>query len=849
MPRVPPLLLGRPDLERRLDRWAPVTVVRGPRGYGKTVLVASWLERQGPDVVPVWVTASPGLADPEPFWGEVRRGLAAAGLSTGAGPGSGGTDIRLAIPDATRVVLVIDNFQHVRHQDVIDDLVGLTETHRALHLVVCHRAWHPVQSLAGASVGAEVIGSTDLLLSADDIVALAAALGKPPLAMDEADGLRQATGGWFAPVRLVLDGFDGGPLPIDAAEEFLRTTVLPQAEVTEGVEHLTRFSLARRLDRDLVRDLCDDPQPDRFVDLLESPGLLERRHHGDRVELVPPGILMDVLREAYTARYPDEARAFHRRLAAWYGEQHHPDDALLSLLHAVDGEDWEQAKRIWVLHGPTLRMQSPGPFRRALNAIPDDVLAGHPAILIDRQVSGVAEGDSDLDGRMETIRAYFTSSTHLMRRPISALPAPDLVYLGTGHLVGLRMRGRLTDSDRFARSLAERLSAAAQKVETPADGLGWFNLQWGLTRTLLGDDAGAVRTYRRAWAACNQVPGNWISANVAANLALGYAVQGDAAQAGQWLHRYRWFDTSDQWAHYLVGIGAHVAAGLLALDRLDEPGVLSALADLGDGASPVELWPYVAWLRAQHALYFGDPASALANLDEAEWAHATEVAGRGVAVDLLARARADLSMAAGHGSRAAALLTKWDRPSPMAGLPAARLALLNGEDVAARSAAARAFATPWTSRRDRLDLLVVQAAAAQRMGDLAAARRLLGHAAGTYGSSGFPRALAVAPASVRPDLLAAASGHLDPADRDQLDDRLDQWPPVYPERFAHLELTKREHAVLAALERTASRQEMAGALYVSVNTIKTQLAALYKKLGTTNRTEALMKAHQFGLLP
>jgi len=807
-------------------------------------LVASWLERRlGPEVVPVWVAAAPDLGDPEWFWDEVRRQLAGTGFLVG--DGGPGTPIRLAIPPGVRVVLVVDNLQHVRQPDVLDDLVALAEVHRGVHLVVCHRSWHPIQSLAVASVGAEVIGPTDLLLSADDIVALAAAMGKPPLPVDDAEALRRAVSGWFAPVRVVLDGFTGEHLPITAAEDFLRTTVLPRVEVTEGVEHLTRFSLARRLDRELIRDLCDDPHPDRFVELLEGPGLLERRQHGDRVELVPPGILMDVLRQAYTARHPGEARAFHRRLADWYGRGNHPDDALFSLLHAVDGEDWEQAVRIWTLHGPTLRMQAPGPFRQALDAFPDHVLAKHPAIGVDQQIAGLVEGNSDLDDRMETIRAYFTSSAALMRRPPHTLPTEDLVYLGAGHLIGLRMRGRLADSDRFATGIAYQVSTTSRATDAPVDGLGWFHLQWGITRTLIGDDGGARRAYRRAWSSCRQVPENWIAANVAANLALGYAVQGDAAQAGQWLSRFRWFETSDQWAHQLVGIGAQVAEGLLALDQMDEPGLLSALEHLGNGTSPVELWPYVAWLRAQYALHFGDPASAVVHLHEAERAHPTELAGHGVAVHLLARAWVDLLMASGQGRRATDVLGAWTRPSPLAAVPTARLALLNGEEAAARSAAARSFAALGTSPRDRLDLLVIQAVAAHWMGDAAATRRLLDHAVGTYGRSGLLRVLATVPMSARQDVFAAAGHHLAPADRVRLDRR----PPVYPERFAHLELTKRERAVLAALEQTASRQEMAESLYVSVNTVKTQLTALYKKLDTTNRTEALIKAHQFGLLP
>ena len=44
--------------------------------------------------------------------------------------------------------------------------------------------------------------------------------------------------------------------------------------------------------------------------------------------------------------------------------------------------------------------------------------------------------------------------------------------------------------------------------------------------------------------------------------------------------------------------------------------------------------------------------------------------------------------------------------------------------------------------------------------------------------------------------------------------------------------------MLEALSGTGSRQAIAGALYVSVNTVKTQLASVYRRLGCTNRADA-----------
>jgi DNA-binding NarL/FixJ family response regulator len=62
-------------------------------------------------------------------------------------------------------------------------------------------------------------------------------------------------------------------------------------------------------------------------------------------------------------------------------------------------------------------------------------------------------------------------------------------------------------------------------------------------------------------------------------------------------------------------------------------------------------------------------------------------------------------------------------------------------------------------------------------------------------------------------------------------------------------LSRREQSVLEALAGTGSRQAIAGSLFISVNTVKSHLASIYKKLGVTSRTEALATAREQRLLP
>lgn len=63
-----------------------------------------------------------------------------------------------------------------------------------------------------------------------------------------------------------------------------------------------------------------------------------------------------------------------------------------------------------------------------------------------------------------------------------------------------------------------------------------------------------------------------------------------------------------------------------------------------------------------------------------------------------------------------------------------------------------------------------------------------------------------------------------------------------------LEITQREQDVLHQLALGGSYADIAGALYVTRNTVKTHLAALYHKLGVTRRGDALRRARDLGLL-
>ena len=68
-------------------------------------------------------------------------------------------------------------------------------------------------------------------------------------------------------------------------------------------------------------------------------------------------------------------------------------------------------------------------------------------------------------------------------------------------------------------------------------------------------------------------------------------------------------------------------------------------------------------------------------------------------------------------------------------------------------------------------------------------------------------------------------------------------------RLRELAITPRELEILGLLARGMSAREMATALFVSENTVKTHTARLFDKLGVNRRIKAVEAGRTFGLIP
>jgi LuxR family transcriptional regulator, maltose regulon positive regulatory protein len=224
--------------------------------------------------------------------------------------------------------------------------------------------------------------------------------------------------------------------------------------------------------------------------------------------------------------------------------------------------------------------------------------------------------------------------------------------------------------------------------------------------------------------------------------------------------------------------------------------------------------------------------------------------------DRLTAAEADLRTCSGDTAAARALLTPLLRnanaPSAALAVPLGRACLRDGNPAAATAilpawADDDAAADPLALR---LEAGLLSALAAHGTGDSHRASNMLERVLALAEPEAFRRPFTRAGSLVR-RLLA-----------DQLDAGTAHWTMVldllgaatsYPAgTVRHVPLadplTDRELTVLRHLQGVQSNQEIASDLSVSVNTIKTHVRSIYRKLDVTRRREAIHKARELDLL-
>ena len=203
---------------------------------------------------------------------------------------------------------------------------------------------------------------------------------------------------------------------------------------------------------------------------------------------------------------------------------------------------------------------------------------------------------------------------------------------------------------------------------------------------------------------------------------------------------------------------------------------------------------------------------------------------------------ARLHLDAGETSKAEALVDRLQPGTPARHLLVARLHLARGSTTHARERLDRATLT---SVRDRLtaELLSVRACVMSgedperhlsRVVELAAPEHLV--------------RVVLEEGDVVARLVRSAAERVGVIEAEQFATALGSPPRLRHSADAIVTLTEREQAVLRFLPSRLTNQEIGGECFMSVNTVKAHLKAIYNKLGVSSRSDAVERARMLGAL-
>lgn len=238
VPPLPPRYISRHRLLAALDAAVevPLALLSAGPGAGKTVLLADWVLRR--DAPVAWITPAAADATPRRFWRLLRSALRACGALDGPpaaaprGDTIGGLDSLLGwVPTSPDpLVLVIDDAHNLAHPQVLDVLDAVIRGwHPRLRLVLAARS-DPLLPLHRYRLAGQMreLRARDLAMTPPEIREVLAAHGVT-LSPSDVDTLAARTEGWAAGVQLSAMRMEGAERPA----EFLSELALDQGSVGE----------------------------------------------------------------------------------------------------------------------------------------------------------------------------------------------------------------------------------------------------------------------------------------------------------------------------------------------------------------------------------------------------------------------------------------------------------------------------------------------------------------------------------------------------------------------------------------------------------------------------------------
>jgi LuxR family maltose regulon positive regulatory protein len=846
-------------LTRDVQR-SPVTLLSGPAGSGKTVLAASWRQSDGVGRPIGWLNLDDYDDDPATFWSYVVQALSGAGVHLSEVPAlvvgepPPGWLIPCLAADvascARPVVLVVDNADYITDHSIVAGLDLLVRhAGNRLRLVLCARAdpLLPLHRYRLAGTLAEV-RSDQLSFSPDETRDLLTAMGVPVTA-EVARALCAETQGWAVGLRLAAAPLKQGVPP----ERLVTSLALDDgsvaqylfAEVLEGQPAsvrrvLLRISVASEMWPDLVDRLCGRRNVRRVLAGLAHANAFVEESPGTPGGFRIHPLFREMLQAQLAYEHPGELAGLHRTCAAWYAEAGRAPEAVG---HAVAAEDWGIVTRLLIDDLLVARLLAHGtdPALRGLQSLPPGMRGPEAAVI--RTVAALAGGHrpapSDLAASM---RAQDESDRLPLR--VSATLACLTADAGTD-----------VDPALFL----TRVNAAAALVAQLPDEEGWARRDCAAVVS----DLRALATLRtdaptgqllgglRAAAAAAQAAGSHrLRSRAVGHLALLEALEGHLTRAAQLAGEAEAFAT-EEGADEAVREPA--AATALVWIHLRRYALVEAREWLGRARARVRSGrseavgsgPLLGVLQAQHFRLRHE-------YDLAEQVLRPYLQGprlpRWVAEQVVTEA-VRLAVARGHVEEGLGILLARSHDEPWSLRLRATVGLFAGDPATGLPAETE----PSASTAEAVESAVIRACQLLAAGHVPAAAEALAAALELARPELLRWPFVDTPPQARRLLrthprLQAPGAWLNPSSGAQPRSDGMSAPAAAERPVVVQDLSDREMEVLRYLAEMLSTVEIAATMFISVNTVRTHVRSILRKLAVSRRHQAVRRARERGLL-
>lgn len=832
-----------------------LVVVYAPRFLGVSTLLQNWVATAAPAdaVVARVIDPAPGVSEDE-YWSAL-----AAFLPPRADVPEGYDDdevrpystvlARLAALDQP-TVLVLDDLHLLPDAPARLAELFVHAPPAGVRIIVACRTERDLPGPIPSVTSRRIVTPEKLCFNVEEISALARQRGISVTVRSRAI-IDRLTGGLPALVLGVLDTVPAAQLESpehlaeyvpDAIDQRVEAEIRGSSDLAGWARELMFSAAASPLNRESVSLLAGQGAA-AFTAVLDDLGVaLTDGSPTDRRWRFPVPVRDSLLRLAQEELSAD-LREYRYGLIDLWLDLDQPNDALKV---AAEIEDWDRVVAVVRDHAGTLYV------RDYPTTMDDQILARVPAELVSRD---------PVLSRLYSMHHNF-AAPRAAPSPAPVEPADEDTAEGLTaamlRAVELRVAGRFAESARLSDPLVEQLAAlpdTAGRDERELVGLGLAHI--GNNFLLAGRFADAIGVVRRGFMIAPEE--SFVRRDAAGKLALAFAVTGRLNEAGPWLEEERWHLALPAATEELVRPAGDVAAALMFMEQADLTAAADILDDLGLPADREEFWGFILYAHARLSQMRGTPTDGV-RLLRTELPRFVRSRGHGsVAGPMLDAALADLLLRSLDVDGATKLIGA--STHPLTAPARARTLLLGGHADEALATAVEALMDLRTTTRGATELRIVAAAASFAVEDYEAARRYLETAVSACRSTGM-----LCPFLLMPGEVLRALNTLGPElpigeALFPLDSGLNAAPhwthrpisggtgaisstPVEGAGF----LTERELVVLQALTSGGTNRQIAEAGHVSVNTVKTQLRSVFRKLEVSSRSDAINVAREHGLL-